>query len=83
MLQDIITTVRNLVGSEYLYPQDAVTIKINPHTYPVNIWALCVSPDNQLFVMDADENWFEVTPKDALVVPSIYQRVKQLERIAA
>lgn len=83
MLQDIITAIKNLVGANYLYLQDAITIKLNPHTYPVNIWAVCASPNNQLFVMDADENWFEVSEKDALVIPSIYQRIKALERIAA
>jgi hypothetical protein len=83
MLQSIITTIRNLVGSEYLYLSEAITIKLNPHSWPLNVWAVCVSPSDELYVMDADEQWHQVSEADKLVIPSIYQRVKLLEKVAA
>lgn len=83
MLLNIITIVKNLVYHDYLYLDTAITVKLNPHSWPVNIWALSVSPNDQLYVMDANEQWHQVEEKDVLVVPSIYQRVKLLEKIAA
>ena len=79
IFQECIEIVKNLAGNDYLYFDTAVEVKITPHTYPFNAWAVCVSPKDELFVMDSDEQWHKVELQDynaALVIGSLYQRLK-------
>ncbi len=79
ILQECIEIVKDLVGHEYLYFDNAVEVKVTPHTYPFNAWAVCSSPQEELFVMDGEEQWHKVELKDdnaALVIGSLYQRLK-------
>lgn len=79
--QECVDIVRGLVGHEFLYFDTAVEVKTTPHTYPFNAWAVCVSPKDQLFVMDSDEQWHQVELTDnnaALVIGSLYQRLKMM-----
>jgi hypothetical protein len=81
IFKECIDIVKELVGNDYLYFDSAVEVKITPHSYPFNAWAVCVSPDNKLFVMDSDEQWFQIELDDrnaALVIGSLYQRLKLL-----
>jgi len=68
-----------LVGHEFLYFDTAIEVKVTPHSFPFNAWAVCASPGNQLYVMDSDEQWHQVELADdnaALVIGSLYQRLK-------
>ena len=79
ILQECIEIVKDLVGHEYLYFDNAVEVKATPHTHPFNAWAVCVSPSEDLYVMDGDEQWHQVELTDdnaALVIGSLYQRLK-------
>lgn len=79
IFSECIEIVKELVGHEFLYFDTAVEVKVTPHSFPFNAWAVCVSPDNQLFVMDSDEQWHQVELTDdnaALVIGSLYQRLK-------
>ena len=81
IFKECIDIVKELVGNDYLYFDSAVEVKITPHSYPFNAWAACVSPDNKLFVMDSDEQWFQIELDDrnaSLVIGSLYQRLKLL-----
>jgi hypothetical protein len=83
MLQDCIDIVKDLAGNEYLYFDTAIQVKTTPHTFPFSAWGVCVSPDNQLFVMDSNEDWHEVKADSGnatLVIGSLYQRL-QLMRV--
>ncbi|MFL5739621.1 MAG: hypothetical protein ACJ75B_05350 [Flavisolibacter sp.] len=79
MFQECIDIVKDLVGNEYLYFDEAVEVKTTPHSHPFNAWAVSVSPDDQLFVMDSDEQWHQLQAEDlnaAVVIGSLYQRLK-------
>ena len=76
-----VDTVKELVGYEFLYFDRAIEVKVTPHSFPFNAWAVCVSPPpaDELFVMDSDEQWHQVELTDdnaAFVIGSLYQRLK-------
>jgi hypothetical protein len=77
--QECAAIVKELVGHDYLYFPHAVEVKASPHSFPFAAWAVCVSPKEELYVMDSDEQWHVVSLDDAnaaLVVGSLYQRLK-------
>ena len=79
IFQECVDIVKNLVDNDYLYFDSAVEVKVSPHSYPFAAWAVCVSPDNELYVMDNNEQWHEVELTDdraSLVIGSLYQRLK-------
>lgn len=79
IFQECIEIVKDLVGHEYLYLETAVEIKLTPHNYPLLVWAVCISPKDEMYVMDANEQWHQLTLQDvnaSLVVGSLYQRLK-------
>jgi len=79
IFDNCIEIIKGLVANEYLYFDSKVEIKTSPHTPPFAAWAACVSPADKLFVMDADEEWHELTSSDnkaALIVSSLYQRLR-------
>ena len=81
ILQECIDIVKDLAGNEYLYFDTAVEVKITPHSFPFAAWGVCVSPANQLFVMDNEEQWHEIALQDdnaALVLGSLYQRLAMM-----
>jgi len=76
---ECVDIIKDLVGDEYLYFDTAVEVKLTPHTYPFAAWAVSVSPKDELYVMDSDEQWHQVELKDqnvALVIGSLYQRLR-------
>lgn len=79
IFQECVDIVKDLTGHEFLYFDTAVEVKITPHSFPFNAWAVCVGPKDELFVMDSDEQWHQIELKDdnaALVIGSLYQRLK-------
>ncbi|HVF81952.1 MAG TPA: hypothetical protein VM884_08460 [Flavisolibacter sp.] len=79
ILQECKEIVKDLVGHDYLYFETSVEVKTTPHAHPFSAWAVCVSPKDALYVMDAEEQWHEVELEDmnaGLVIGSLYQRLK-------
>lgn len=79
IFQECVEIISSLVGNDYLYFDTAVAVKLSPHTYPFEAWAVCVSPKNELYIMDSDEQWHQVELDDnnaALVIGSLYQRLR-------
>ena len=79
MLQECIDIVKDIAHHEYLYFDAAVEVKATPHSVPFSAWGVCVSPSNDLYVMDAGEQWHKVELGDAnatLVIGSLYQRIR-------
>lgn len=77
--QECAEIVKDLVGHDYLSFDPAVEVKTSPHTFPFRAYAVCVSPKDELFVMDSDEQWHQVELEDvnaSLVIGSLYQRLK-------
>ncbi|HVG16338.1 MAG TPA: hypothetical protein VM935_15310 [Chitinophagaceae bacterium] len=71
--------ITDLVGNEVLYFDSSVEVKTSPHTYPFAAWGVCVSPANELYVMDKGEEWHMIELSDAnapLVISSLYQRLR-------
>jgi hypothetical protein len=81
ILQECITIIKGLVGHEYLYFDSAVEVKVTPHTPSFAAWAVSVSPAEELYVMDVNEDWHKLELSDnnaALVVGSLYQRLRMM-----
>ena len=79
MFQECVEIIKDVVGNDYLYFENAVEVKLTPHTYSFSAWAVSVSPKDELYVMDSDEQWHKVELDDdnaALVIGSLYQRLK-------
>jgi hypothetical protein len=73
--------VKELVGHEYLYFDTAIEVKATPHTPPFAAWAVSVSPKDNIYIMDSDEQWHPVELDDnnaALVIGSLYQRLRMM-----
>ena len=71
--------VKELAGHEFLYFDTAIEVKVTPHSFPFSAWAVCVSPKDELFVMDSDEQWHKVEVMDdyaSVVIASLYQHLK-------
>ena len=71
--------IKELVGHEYLYFDTPVEIKTTPHSHPFAAWAVSVSPNDDIYVMDSDEEWHQLELEDnnaALVIGSLYQRLR-------
>lgn len=82
MKQDVIKMVKDLVGHTYLYFDTALLIKLTPHTWPMAIWGVCVSPSDQVYLMDNAEQWHELKESDvnySKALNSLYQRVKSIQ----
>jgi hypothetical protein len=78
MYSEILEKVREMVGKGQkvcIHFDTALEVKPTPHTPPVYLWGVSVSPKNVLLVMDGDQEWWPVEPNDPLVIPSLYQRV--------
>jgi hypothetical protein len=81
ILQECIGIIKDLAGHEYLYFDSAVEVKLSPHTSPFAAWAVCVSPDDGLYIMDHNEEWHQAEVTDinaALLVGSLYQRLRMM-----
>jgi hypothetical protein len=82
MKQEIVSIIKDLVGHQFLYFNTALLIKLSPHSWPLAIWAICVSPSDQIYVMDNAEEWHELKTSDInydKVLSTIYQRVKTIK----
>jgi hypothetical protein len=81
MYQACADIVKDLVSNEYLFFDAAVEIKLTPHSFPFHAWGVCVSPNDVLYIMDAEQEWHELTVEDrnaALVIGSLYQRLQMM-----
>jgi hypothetical protein len=75
-LKQIAETVKAIVGHEYLYFDSAIQVKLSPHSHPVTLWGVCVSPLEKVYVMDSDEQWHEVKAHKKTIIASLFQRVQ-------
>ena len=76
---ECVDIVKDLAGHEFLYFDTAIEVRVTPHSFPFNAWAASVSPKDELFVMDSNEQWHKVELGDqnaALVIGSLYLRLK-------
>lgn len=83
MKQQIIEIVKGLVGTEFLYFDTSLVMKSSPHTYPVHIWAVCVSPNDEIYLMDGFEQWEKLEETDRnydQVLSTLFQRVSRIEK---
>jgi len=81
ILRECLEIIRSLVENEYLYFDQAVEIKITPHSHALLVWAVVVSPNDELYVMDGNEAWHQVSVEDQnamLLIGSLYQRLKMM-----
>jgi hypothetical protein len=85
----IIEQVKEMVGERYLYFDDAISVKKTPHSIPVKMWAVSISPDDVIYLMDSNQEWNPLEETDMnyhLVIASLYQRVvsiyKQFKTVA-
>ena len=83
IFNDCIEIVKDLAGHEYLYFDDAVQVKLSPHTHPFSAWGVCVSPADELYLMDSNEEWHQIQLTDLnapLMISTLYQRLSFMRR---
>ena len=83
MKEQTIEIIKGLVGNEYIYFDTSLLIKLTPHTWPVQIWACCVSPSNEIWLMTGYEEWFELEETDKnydMVLATLFQRVSRIKK---
>lgn len=81
MKKIIIEKVKQMAGNTFLFFEDAISVKKTPHSIPVKIWAIVISPDNVIYLMDSNEQSFPLEETDInyhLVIASLYQRVMSM-----
>ncbi len=81
ILDECINIIKSLVGNEYLYFDQAVIIKLTPHTPAYYAWAVSVSPANELYIMNNNEEWNQLTIEQhnaQQIIGSLYQRLKSM-----
>ena len=79
--QECVEIIRELVGNEYLYFDSAVEVKITPHSIPFLAWAVAVSPKDENFIMDNNQEWHMLQIEDmnaGLMIGSLNQRLKMM-----
>jgi hypothetical protein len=82
----IIEMVLSMSGHNPVYFEDALTVKKSPHTPPINLWAVCVSPQNEILLMDNVQQWHLLEESDAnyfLVIASLHARMKVISKKTA
>lgn len=75
-----------MVAGRELYFEDALKVKKTPHTPGVNIWAISVSPKDEIFLMDSDQNWHQLEESDLdynLIIASLWARLKVITKQVA
>ena len=86
MKQEITRLIKDLVGENgNLYFDTALLIKLTPHTWPVQMWAVSVK-DDRIALMDYYQNWSELEEGDNnydQVLQTLYQRIKTIEKKVA
>jgi hypothetical protein len=81
MKENIITMIKEMVGHEYLYFSTSLLVKITPHTWPVQMWAVSVSPSDEIFLMDGFEAWHKLEETDrnySLILSTLNQRIQMI-----
>jgi hypothetical protein len=56
--------VKEMVGNQYLYFADGIQVQLNENSAPFYAWAVSVSPNDNLYVMDAEEEWHKLELED-------------------
>lgn len=75
--------IEMVLGHEYLYFEDALRVKKTPHTPTVNIWAISVSPKDEIFLMDNNQDWHRLDETDMeynLIIASLWARLKVISK---
>ncbi len=81
--QDCVDIVKDLAGHEYLYFDTALEVRTSPHAFPFMAWGVCVSPQDDIYVMDGNQEWHKIEPEIGnayMVLGSLYQRLRLLKR---
>lgn len=83
LLQSIADIVRKEHGGKIMF-DEALTVKANPHSWPVLIYGIEIGPDAGVWLMDASEKWHKLEETDGnflMVANSIVQRLKSLSGV--
>lgn len=78
MKEEIIYIIKSLVGNEFLYFGTELEIKLTPHSWPVLMWGVCVSNNDEIYLMDGGEEWHKV--EEEVILQTLYQRMKSIEK---
>lgn len=73
-LDEIISILTDLVGNDNLYFDTA--LEGGEFLSLFTVWAVCTN-GKQVAVMDAEENWHELTPDDVFV-PEVLRKVQKI-----
>ena len=79
MYKDLVQLVLDLVNHDYLYFPTALEGGLD-QLIPYSIWATCVSPAHEVYVMDANEEWHKVE-EESIIVPELYTKVRLMHSL--
>jgi hypothetical protein len=79
MYNSIIENVKALAGNEFLYFDKPLKVTEGSQVIPpVNIWAVSVDPNDIIYVMDADEQWYKVEKSDVVVIVPLHRKIDKM-----
>lgn len=83
MYQQIAKAIQSLVGNEYLYLDSPIVVRSYFPAADYRGWALCVSPDGTIYIMDAYQQWESVSEEDEMMIGVVWEKMKSMVQTAA
>ncbi len=81
MYKEIVNIVRGISGTEYLYFDRPLEVKMSPHDHMrFYFYGVVIDPRDSIYIMDGSQEWYLVEDKEDAIVQSLYQRVKLIEQ---
>lgn len=76
MYKETAFLIKEIIGNNYLYFDKALLVKKTPHDiHSVSLWGATVDPKGNIWVMDANQDWYELNEDETPIVQSLYQRI--------
>lgn len=72
---ELLTMIKELVGDGYLYFDDPAVVRVNPHSWPLEIYGIATTHEGELQLMDKAFNWHPM-PNTVEVVDTLIQRIR-------
>lgn len=57
LYKELVSTIKEIAGNSYLYFERGIHAKITTFCAPFEMWGVCVSPEDAIYVMDSSFQW--------------------------
>jgi hypothetical protein len=79
MYEEIIRILTSFFGNDYFYWDEVLLVPVDGQA-DVSLWAIVASPTGVIFVMDANEDWHEVSRDNEALIAILHERMKKIEK---